>query len=75
MKIYQAENEEDFMDSIIAMLEQDTGKDIFTIRILGETETGLETLIVFNDKSVLMGMIHVGTVKGQLAIRMQGNFI
>jgi hypothetical protein len=75
MNLYQAENEEDFMDSMLQMMEQDTGKKIFTMRILEHTEEGLETVIVFEDKHILMGIIKVQTIMGKLAIRMQGNYI
>jgi len=75
MNIYQAENEEDFMDSLLQMMEQETGKKIFTMRVLEHKVQGLETLIVFEDKEIMMGMIKVGSIKGKLAIRMQGNFI
>ncbi len=75
MKVYQAEDEKDFVDSLIKMLEQDTKKEIFTIRILEHKIQGLETIIVFKDKTVMLGMIKVGTVKGKIAIRMQGNYV
>jgi hypothetical protein len=75
MNVYEAENEADFVDSMIKMLEQDTGKKIFTMRILEHAEEGLETLIIFEDKNVMMGMIKVGSIKGKMAIRMQGNYI
>ena len=75
MNIYQAENDQEFMDSLLQMLEQETGKKIFTIRILDHTNEGLETLIIFEDREVLMGMIKVGTIKGKMGIRVQGNYI
>jgi hypothetical protein len=75
MRIYQAENEEDFLDSLLQMMEQDTGKKIFTMRVLEHTDEGLETLIVFEDKQILMGIIKVGTIQEKMAIRMQGNYI
>jgi hypothetical protein len=75
MKTYKAKEDADFVDSIITMLEQDTKKKVFTLRILEHTETGLETLIVFDDKEILTGIIKVVTVKGKMGIRVQGNFI
>lgn len=75
MRLYQAENEEDFLDSLLQMMEQDTGKKIFTMRVLEHTHEGLETLIVFEDKQILMGIIKVGSIQGKMAIRMQGNYI
>jgi hypothetical protein len=75
MRIYEAKNDEDFTDALLQMMEQDTGKKIFTMRILEHNEDGLESLIVFEDKNILMGKIKVTTIKGKLAIRMQGNYI
>jgi hypothetical protein len=75
MNVYEATNEEDFVDDLIKMIEQDTGKKIFTMRILEHKTSGLDTLIIYEDKSVMMGKIKVGSIKGKLAIRMQGNFI
>jgi hypothetical protein len=80
MNIFDAENEEDFVDSLIQIIEQDTGKKIFTIKVLDIEDTedglcGLETLIVFEDKEVLKGRITITSVHEKLAIRMQGNFM
>ena len=75
MKTYEAKEDEDFMDSITNMLEEDTGKKIFTLRVLDHTDEALEVLIVFDDKEILTGKIKVTTIEGKLAIRMQGNFI
>ena len=75
MNIYEATDDADFIDSLIQMLEQDTQKKIFTMRILEHTVKGLDTLIVFEDKHVMMGKIKVETIRGKLAIRLQGNYI
>jgi hypothetical protein len=75
MKMYVAGEDEDFIESMIKMLEQDTGKNIFTMRILEHSLEGLETLIVFEDKEVMFGIIRVISVDGQIAFRMQGNFV
>ena len=75
MKTYEAEEDEKLIDSIIKTLEQDTGKKIFTLRVLDHTTEALEVLIVFDDKEILTGKIKVTTIEGKLAIRMQGNFI
>jgi hypothetical protein len=75
MNIYQAKDDQDFVDSLIQMLEQDTQKKIFTLRVLDHTVEGLETLIVFEDQSILMGMIKVQPIKGKIGLRMQGNYI
>ena len=75
MKMYVAGEDEDFIESMIKMLEQDTGKIIFTMRILEHSLEGLETLIVFEDKEVMFGIIRVISVDGHIAFRMQGNFV
>jgi hypothetical protein len=77
MRLYNSDavNKDDITDSLLEMLEKDTGKEIFTIRVLGDTKAGLEALVVFKDKSIMMGLINVGTVKGQIAFRVQGNYI
>jgi hypothetical protein len=75
MKIYKAKIEEDIVDSLIKMMEQDTGKKVFTIRVIGETDDGLETLVVFTDETILMSKITIMTLKGNYAFRMQGNYI
>ena len=75
MKTYEAQEDEKMIETIIKTLEQDTGKKIFTLRVLDHTTESLEVLIVFDDKEILTGKIKVTTIEGKLAIRMQGNFI
>ena len=75
MKTYEAKDDEEMIDSIINMIEQDTGKKIFTLRVLDSTPETLEVLIVFDDKEILQGIIRVMKGEGELAIRIQGNFI
>lgn len=75
MKIFHQQNQEEIVESITRMIEQETKSNIFTLRILNEAEDGLETLVVLEDKSVLMGLISVQTIDGKLACRMQANYI
>lgn len=75
MKIYELGDKEEIAEALTRMIETDTKKKIFTMRIIGENEASLESIIIFEDKSVLMGKISVQQVKGKLAARMQGNFI
>jgi hypothetical protein len=75
MKIYELGDKEEIAEALTRMIETDTDKKIFTMRIIGENEASLESIIIFEDKSVLMGKISVQQVKGKLAARMQGNFI
>ena len=75
MKIYEANNQADLADELIKTLEKDAKQKIFTLRIIGESDERLETIIVFEDKSVLMGKIKVQEINGKMAFRVQGNFI
>jgi hypothetical protein len=75
MKIYEANNQADLADELIKTLEKDAKQKIFTVRIIGESDDKLETIIVFEDKSVLMGKIKVQEIEGKMAFRVQGNFI
>ena len=78
MRIFEMEgNQEEIADALLKTIEKDSGKEVFTLRIIGEMETeeALETVIVFQDKSVLMGKISVQDYQGKLAFRVQGNWI
>jgi hypothetical protein len=75
MKIYEANNQADLADELIKTLELDAKQKIFTLRIIGESDEKLETIIVFEDKSVLMGKIKVQEINGKMAFRVQGNFV
>jgi hypothetical protein len=75
MKIYEANNQADLADELIKTLEMDAKQKIFTLRIIGESDEKLETIIVFEDKSVLMGKIKVQEINGKMAFRVQGNFV
>lgn len=75
MRLYEAKEDEEIIETIINMIEQDTGKKIFTLRVLDSTPETLEVLIVFDDKEVLTGKIKVMDEEGNMAIRIQGNFI
>lgn len=75
MKLYEPENDEDFLDAITNTIEKDTDKKIFTLRVLSEDEKGLDTIIIFEDRSVLMGKISIQTIRGKLACRLQGDWI
>lgn len=75
MKIYEVNNQTDLADELIKTIEKDSKQKIFTLRIIGESDDKLETIIVFEDKSVLMGKIKVQEINGKMAFRVQGNFI
>lgn len=75
MNIYETTEHEDVVKALTDTLEKETGNTIFTIRILDEGEEGLDTIVVFNDQSVLRTWIQVQTVNGRLAMRMRGNYL
>jgi hypothetical protein len=86
VKHVHLKNDEEIAEIMIQELEQQTGKEVFTLRIVGEQSNALEAIVVFTDKSVLMGKITVGSaadvfnetdeaVKGKLSTRIQGNYI
>lgn len=75
MNLYEMEDQEDIAEAIIRSLEQDADKKVFTIRFLNNLDDGLETLIVFEDRTVLLGMVTVKEIKGKLACRIRGNYI
>ncbi len=62
---------------LLKLIEQKTRKEIFTLRILekNNNDQSLDSVIVFKDRSVLMGKIGVFEVNGSLACRIQGNYI
>lgn len=60
VKAYFGNPGEDMAEAFHRMLESDTGKKIFTVRILedfGNPEQGIDMLIVFEDKSVIRGNV------------------
>ena len=75
MKIYDVQNEEEIVEVLTKSLEKQTKSKIFTMRILGDFEDAIEAVVVFENKKILMGRIHVTTYQGKLACRIQGNFI
>lgn len=75
MKMYQQHSYENIADAIIRTLEQDSDKKVFTLAITGENEEGLDAIIVFEDKSILLSLISVMKHEGQLAARIRGNYV
>lgn len=74
MKVYEQTNEE-MGQFIIESVEKETGKSIFTFKIVKDENETLETIVVFEDKTVLMAMIEIQTIDGQYAARIRGNYI
>ena len=79
MNIGYQDKEEDIVDALSRMLEQETGQKIFTLRVIDNQEKEesevIETLVVFENKSILNAFISIQTIEGKLAARMQGNYI
>lgn len=77
MKIFKAGDisEDELGKELMKTVEQQTEKKVFTMRILGERENALDTVIIFDDKTVLMSKISVMEHEGNLAYRIQGDYI
>lgn len=78
MKSFYQKPGEDLVEAFHRMLETDTGKKIFTLRILedhNDPDLGIEMLVVFDDKSILKGNLAFPDVFGSLALRMKANWL
>jgi hypothetical protein len=73
--VFGIENDEDIFETLTQLIEQETEKKIFTMRILDEIEEWLEVLVIFEDKSMLLGKISVLTFFGNIACRLQAKYI
>lgn len=73
--MFGIENDEDIFETLTQLIEQETEKKIFTMRILDEIEEWLEVLVIFEDKSMLLGKISVLTFFGNIACRLQAKYI
>jgi hypothetical protein len=78
MKVFQTNNALDIVAEIIEMMENDTRKKVFTIRVLGETDgndNAIDIIIVFKDECIFMGKLIAEKFQGKKGIRIQGDFI
>jgi hypothetical protein len=75
IRIHELGEDEDIIEGLTKLVEADTGKEVFTMRVLGEKTITLEIVVVFKDKSILFGEISTGYIKGRLACRLKGNWI
>lgn len=78
MNIHDDVHGDDTIESIIKSIEKETGKKVFTLRIIedeDEPKNDIEVLIVFEDKNVMHAKITVQAIDGQLGCRVRGNFI
>lgn len=78
MDIYELKENEDVIDALTRMIENDSEKKIFTIRVVGnelEEKNEIEVVIVFEDKEILWGFITIEEVNGKMACRIRGNYL
>jgi hypothetical protein len=75
LKTFEPKDDEEVIEALMRIIEEDTGKEIFTMRVIDHTDDGLESIIVFKDESIIMGTIKVHMIGGKMALRMQANFI
>lgn len=78
MNMYRPSEKQDIVEGILEMMEKDTGKKVFTIRVLGDTdgnEHAIDVIVVFKDQCIMMGHLIAEKIQGKLAIRVQGDFI
>lgn len=78
MDIYELKENEDVIDALTRMIEKDSEKKIFTIRVVGdelEEKNEIEVVIVFEDKEILWGFITIEEVNGKMACRIRGNYL
>lgn len=69
------DNFDETSDALIQSLEMETGKKIFTMRVIGENNNGLETITIFEDKSVLLGSISIRKNRTNLLAEVKGDWI
>jgi tRNA U54 and U55 pseudouridine synthase Pus10 len=77
VKMYHSK-QKDIMEAVKETLRRETGKTIFTLRVLKEPnkdENFLEVLVVFTDETILISRFVAFTTDNQLVLRMQGNYI
>ena len=76
MNKYNLKEYDEIFDMITNTIENETGKKIFTMRLLkDDDETRLETIVIFEDRSVLNALLTIGRENDLLCCRFQGNWI
>lgn len=75
MNFFAQKDGEEITDALLNSIEEQTGKKIFTMRVINETEEGLDVIVVFTDKNILNGCISVQVIDGNLACRIRGNYL
>lgn len=69
------EDYDEIFDTVTTTVENETGKKIFTMRLLKDDDTQLELIVIFEDRSVLNALLTIGREDGLLVCRFQGNWI
>jgi hypothetical protein len=77
VRMYEASETD--IDKIIAefllMIQKDSGKDIFTLRVTDRSDVEINLLIVFTDESILESILKIQYIENKIALRVQGNYI
>jgi hypothetical protein len=73
---YYPDNE-NIAEAITRSIESDSGEKIFTLRVIENDPAAdhLEAIIVFENKNILHAKITPRKIRGQLACRIQGNYL
>jgi hypothetical protein len=77
MRVHRPKHD-DIVKGVEESLEKEIGQKIFTMRIINdfnEQDNTLDTLVVFEDRSILNARIVLLTSNDKLVFRIQGNFI
>ena len=76
MEIYEM-TDDDVGRAVIDTLEMNTGKQIFTMRVLNNhrEDNHIEFLAVFKSEEVINGKIFVEEMNGRMAFRIKANYI
>lgn len=75
-KINKELNLENIGEELTEVLEEQTGKKIFTFRVLGQSnDNELETVAIFENREVLHLFITVEPIEGKAGMRMRGKYI
>lgn len=69
------EDYDEIFDTVTTTVENETGKKIFTMRLLKDDDTQLELIVIFEDRSVLNAVLTIRREDGLLVCRFQGNWI
>jgi hypothetical protein len=68
------EKDEEIAAAITKTIEQETGQQVFHIRMLEELKEGLRVHIIL-ENAVLDGLVTVHEIEGKIACRIQANYL